>query len=64
MKCSEYYFTSGSNDAEIKIWDYKNKTLYRTLKGHEDCILAMIILKNKKICSGSADLTLGIWDWV
>ena len=63
VKCSEYYFASGSNDAEIKIWDYKNKTLYRTLKGHEDCILAMIILKNKKICSGSADLTLRIWDW-
>ena len=63
VKCSEYYFASGSNDAEIKIWDYKNKTIYRTLRGHEDCILAMILLKNKKLCSGSADRSLRIWDW-
>ena len=63
IKCSEYYFASGSNDADIKVWDYKNKTIYRTLRGHKDCILAMILLKNKKICSGSADLTLRIWDW-
>ena len=63
IKCSEDYFASGSNDAEIKIWDYKNKKIYKTLKGHDDCILAMILLKDKKICSGSADLSLRIWDW-
>jgi WD40 repeat protein len=63
IKCSEYYFASGSNDTEIKIWDYKNRTIYRTLRGHQDCILSMILLKNKKICSGSADLSLRIWDW-
>ena len=63
VKCSEYYFASGSNDAEIKVWDYKNKTIYRTLRGHEDCILALILLKNKKLCSGSADRSLRIWDW-
>ena len=49
--------------SEIKIWDYKNRKIYKTLKGHDDCILAMILLKDNKICSGSADLTLKIWDW-
>ena len=63
IKCSDDFFASGSNDAEIKIWDYKNKKLYKILKGHNDCILAMILLKDKKICSGSADLSLRIWDW-
>ena len=63
VKCNNSYFASGSNDAEIKVWDFNNKTLFKTLKGHEDCILTMIILKNQNLCSGSADLTLRIWDW-
>lgn len=63
VKCNSQFFSSGSNDAEIKIWDYYNKSLNKTLKGHEDCILTMILLKNKLLCSGSADLSLKIWEW-
>ena len=63
VKCNSQYFSSGSNDADIKIWDYYNKSLYKTLKGHEDCILTMTILKNDFLCSGSADLSIKIWDW-
>ena len=63
VKCNSQFFSSGSNDAEIKIWDYYKKSLYKTLKGHEDCILSMTLLKNEKLCSGSADLTIKIWDW-
>ena len=63
VKCNSQYFSSGSNDAEIKIWDYNGKSLYRTLKGHDDCVLAMALLKNGKLCSGSADLCIKIWEW-
>ena len=64
VKCSPNFFASGSNDSFIKVWDYKNKILFKTLKGHQDCILTMILFKNKKLCSGSADLTIRIWDWI
>ena len=63
VKCNAQYFSSGSNDAEIKIWDYYNKSLYKTLKGHEDCVLTMTLLKNEFLCSGSADLSIKIWNW-
>ena len=63
VKCNSQFFSSGSNDAEIKIWDYYKKSLYKSLKGHEDCILTMTLLKNERLCSGSADLTIKIWDW-
>ena len=63
VKCNNNYFASGSNDCDIKIWDYYNKICKSTLKGHVDCILSLFLLKNNDLCSGSADLTLRIWDW-
>ena len=63
VKCDENHFASASNDMNIKIWDYYNRKCISTLKGHQDCILALALLKNKNLCSGSADLTLKIWDW-
>ena len=58
------YFASASNDTKIKIWDYYNKKCLKTLEGHEDCILTLILLKTSKfLCSGGADLTIRIWDW-
>ena len=63
-KVNNNYFASASNDTKIKIWDYFNKKCIKTLEGHEDCILTLIILKNKKhLCSGAADLTIRIWEW-
>ena len=35
----------------------------REFKGHTDCILTMILLENDKLCSGSVDNTIIIWDW-
>ena len=46
VKCNNYYFATASNDSYIKIWDYYNRMSIRTLKGHENCVLALIILKN------------------
>ena len=58
------YFASTSNDTKIKIWDYYNNKCLKTLEGHEDCILTLILLKTSKfLCSGGADLTIRIWDW-
>ena len=63
-KINNNYFASASNDTKIKIWDYFNKKCIKTLEGHEDCILTLIMLKNNKfLCSGAADLTIRIWEW-
>ena len=63
-KINNNYFASASNDTTIKIWDYYNKKCIKTLEGHDDCILSLILLKeNDYLCSGAADLTIRIWDW-
>ena len=63
-KINNNYFASASNDTTIKIWDYYNKKCIKTLEGHDDCILSIILLKeNNYLCSGAADLTIRIWDW-
>ena len=63
VKCDSNYFASASNDSKIKIWDYYKRECVSTLKGHVDCILSLILLRNRNLCSGSADLTVRIWDW-
>ena len=63
VKCDEQHFASASNDANIIIWNYKNRKLASILQGHTDCILTLIKLNNGLLCSGSADLTIKIWDW-
>ena len=63
-KINNTYFASASNDTKIKIWDFYNKKCIKTLEGHEDCILSIILLKkNNLLCSGAADLTIRIWEW-
>ena len=64
VKINNNYFASASNDTKIKIWDYYNRKCIKTLDGHVDCILSLILLQNNNyLCSGSADLTIRIWDW-
>ena len=64
VKINKNYFASASNDTKIKIWDFYNKKCIKTLEGHDDCILSLIILtKNNYLCSGAADLHIRIWDW-
>jgi WD40 repeat protein len=64
VKINNNYFASASNDTKIKIWDYYNRKCIKTLDGHVDCILSLIILQNNNyLCSGSADLSIRIWDW-
>ena len=62
-KCNDDFFASGSNDSDIRIWNYSEQKAYNVLQGHDDCVLALITLKDGKLCSGSVDLTIKIWDW-
>ena len=63
VKCNDTYFASGSNDSDIRIWNYESKNCVNVLSGHNNCVLTMIGLQNGNLCSGSADLTIKIWDW-
>ena len=63
VKCNENIFASGSNDTDIRIWDYSQKQCINILKGHHSNIFCLIKLNNNKLCSGSADKTLRIWNW-
>ena len=62
-KCNINYFASGSNDSDIRIWNYSEKIPYNVLSEHEEGVLTLITLKDGKLCSGSADLKIKIWDW-
>ena len=63
VKCDEKNFASGSNDSDIRIWNWEKKDCVNILKGHSNCVLTMIKLIDGNLCSGSADLSLKIWDW-
>ena len=63
VKCDKNHFASASNDSKIIIWDYKNRVYKRTLEGHNDCIMAMIMLRSGYLCSASSDEDIRIWDW-
>ena len=63
-KINNNYFTSSSNYTTIKIWDDFNKKYIKTLEGQDDCILSIVLLKEKNyVCSGAVDLNIRIWDW-
>eukprot|EP01032_Pedospumella_encystans_P028421 gene28421-32104_t len=58
---------TGSDDGLLKIWDpTKNWTTGqcdKTMRGHTDAVNVIILLRDKKrLCSGSVDRTLMIWD--
>ena len=58
---------TGSDDGLLKIWDpTKNWTTGqcdKTMRGHTDAVNVIILLRDKKrLCSGSVDKTLMIWD--
>ena len=63
VKCNNKYFSSCSNDTDIRIWDYHLRKCINVLKGHDDCVLALTKLNDGRLCSGSADLKIKIWNW-
>ena len=52
----------GYADSTIKIWDWKNRTLKRTLRGHSSNVTALAQLPNGDLVSGSTDKTLRLWN--
>jgi WD40 repeat protein len=52
---------SGSDDAEIAIWDGNSDKLVRKICGHEAAILS-ISVSGDKVFSGSKDKTIRVWD--
>ena len=63
VKLNNIYFASCSNDNNIIIWDFHNKICSSILRGHVDGVLSIILLFDRKLCSGGADLSIKIWDW-
>jgi WD40 repeat protein len=58
-------FASGSRDAKINIWDINDEYnhIKRTLKGHGDWVLSLLVIPNKDILlSGSKDKTIRVWN--
>lgn len=49
-------------DATIKIWNWRNGEVLRTLTGHTDAVTSLVAEKNT-IVSGSADSTIRVWDF-
>jgi WD40 repeat protein len=61
-KLNETILISASDDETIKIWNYQNGQLVRTLNHHTDWVRGLAILSNKQFASGSYDRTIKIWD--
>ena len=62
VKIDNNTFASASNDNNIYIWDYYNRTFLFGLTGHTDCITTLIKLDDGRLCSGSIDKTIKIWN--
>ena len=52
---------SGSEDAEIAVWEGDSNKLVRKLKGHDDMIFSIAVV-GEKIFSSSEDKTIRVWD--
>ncbi|MFN7097839.1 MAG: hypothetical protein ACK4PR_09855, partial [Gammaproteobacteria bacterium] len=55
------HLVSGSQDTTIKIWDMEAASCVRTLQGHKEAVLALVIFADGLI-SGSADKTIKLWN--
>jgi WD40 repeat protein len=57
------FLGTGSEDKRIKIWDLKDKTVYKTLEGHQDTVWSVAFHPNGKIlASASDDNTIKLWN--
>jgi WD40 repeat protein len=55
------YTHKGSDDHSIKIWSLLTGTCIRTLNGHTDSVLSLIVAPKGCIWSSSTDKT--VWSW-
>ena len=52
---------SGSDDAEIAIWEGESDTIVRKFSGHDGAVLSVFVFGDK-ILSSSKDKTIRLWD--
>jgi len=58
------HIVSGSDDNTIKIWDFENGEVIRTLRGHNSVVQIVFVTPDRRyILSGSLDKTIKIWDF-
>ena len=56
------YIISGSKDNTLKIWDFPNGNLLRTIEAHDHSILAVAIsMDDNYIYSSSSDNVIKVW---
>lgn len=46
----------------MKVWNLKNYTIIKELKGHTGIILKLLKVNNNLVLSGSVDKTIILWD--
>ena len=62
VELSHDLLASGSRNKCISIWDLKRRQLLRTLRGHALGMLALLVLPNGNLVSGSWDDSIKVWD--
>lgn len=59
------YICSAAADHTIKIWNIASNLCERTLEGHSDAVVTLLLLtatNATKLCSGSADTSMKVWN--
>ena len=56
------FLASASFDTSIRLWDLNKKKCVLQLCEHDSWVLCLLILKDKRLVSGSGDYTIKIWN--
>lgn len=58
----EHQVLSGSSDATLRLWNLKDGSCEKILKGHKGAVLSVSPLEKTLVLTGSTDRTARIWD--
>ena len=50
-------------DFTIKIWNFNEGTLLRTINGYSADVRSLVVLQNGYLVRGANDNSIMIWDW-